>query len=148
MIDFVGSGGRDRTGDLRIMMPGLFISDQGLASIPLVKPAFIDQRVSLILSNPKPSIFSIFEDGQIESGPSTDLPSSSSGQPFFNGEQRRTKGSHNKVGHITSLKGSIADDKRCWIERDPAHWACPLCRSPTYAQAQAEAAEWNALFDD
>src|SRR5262249_43651476 len=46
-----GSGGRDRTGDLRIMIPGLFISPQGLASIPLVKPAFIDQRVSLILSN-------------------------------------------------------------------------------------------------
>jgi hypothetical protein len=44
------------------MIPGLFISAQGLASIAPVKPAFIDQRVSLILSNPKPGFFSIFED--------------------------------------------------------------------------------------
>jgi hypothetical protein len=48
-----GSGGRDRTGDLRIMMPGFLVSSQGLASIAAVKPASIHQRVSSNLSNPK-----------------------------------------------------------------------------------------------
>jgi hypothetical protein len=44
------------------MMPVLFVSAQNLASIASVKPASIHQRVSLILSNPKPEFFSTYED--------------------------------------------------------------------------------------
>jgi hypothetical protein len=47
------SGGRDRTGDLRIMMPGFFVSPQNLASTDAVKPASNAQWVSPLLSNPK-----------------------------------------------------------------------------------------------
>jgi hypothetical protein len=43
-------------------MPVLFVSAQNLASIASVKPASIHQRVSLILSNPKPEFFSTYED--------------------------------------------------------------------------------------
>jgi hypothetical protein len=48
----IGSGGRDRTGDLRIMMPRFYSIDQGVIPIKAVKPCSGDQRVSPDLSNP------------------------------------------------------------------------------------------------
>jgi hypothetical protein len=56
LIKSNGSGGRDRTGDLRIMMPGFFILPHGLALPLAVKPGSSHQRVSSSLSNPTTSL--------------------------------------------------------------------------------------------
>src|SRR6266516_3295313 len=47
-----GSGGRDRTGDLRIMMPRFFGLDHLLIKDTAVKPTSVDQRLKRDLSNP------------------------------------------------------------------------------------------------
>jgi hypothetical protein len=86
------------------MMPGLFISGQGLASVPAVKPAFSDQRVSLLLSNPKPGFFSSCE------APSETDRACATGPPG-SGAQRCAQAGE-REHHIDSPTGSAATAAR------------------------------------